>query len=94
MNDVVPHAVKQYWAEELSSPSRADWITEALKKHFFPMPEYDGAIVSRRALNATTHTTAMSQEEAGWAGGAHDDEGCEGVCGDVGELGGGGEPEG
>ncbi|KAF2748866.1 hypothetical protein M011DRAFT_485516 [Sporormia fimetaria CBS 119925] len=38
----VPHNVKQYWAKELSAVGRAEWVTEALKNHFFPKPAYEG----------------------------------------------------
>lgn len=38
----VPDNVKEYWAEELSAAGRPEWVTEKLKKHFFPMPPYEG----------------------------------------------------
>jgi hypothetical protein len=42
MVEHVPHNVKEYWADELSAVGRPEWLTEQLKKHFFPKPEYDG----------------------------------------------------
>ncbi|KAF2091875.1 hypothetical protein K490DRAFT_32875 [Saccharata proteae CBS 121410] len=42
MVESVPHEVKMYWAEQLSSPARPEWVTDQLKKHFFPKPEYQG----------------------------------------------------
>ncbi|KAF2684582.1 hypothetical protein K458DRAFT_442906 [Lentithecium fluviatile CBS 122367] len=42
MVQCVPPKVREYWAEELSSAGRPDWVTDALLKHFFPKPEYDG----------------------------------------------------
>jgi hypothetical protein len=43
MVEHVPQAVKLYWAEELSAVGRAEWVTEAMKNHFFPKPEYEGS---------------------------------------------------
>ncbi|OCL14207.1 hypothetical protein AOQ84DRAFT_394606 [Glonium stellatum] len=43
MVEVVPNKVKMYWAEHLSETGRPEWVTEALKKHFWPKPEYAGA---------------------------------------------------
>ncbi|KAH9868925.1 hypothetical protein J1614_008000 [Plenodomus biglobosus] len=40
----VPESIKTYWAEELTSAARETWVTEALKKHFFPKPEYTGLL--------------------------------------------------
>ncbi|KAH7120774.1 hypothetical protein B0J11DRAFT_438821 [Dendryphion nanum] len=44
MEQQVPQNVKQYWAEELAAAGRAKWVTEAMKTHFFPRPEYEGAL--------------------------------------------------
>ncbi|KAF2469657.1 uncharacterized protein BDR25DRAFT_228164 [Lindgomyces ingoldianus] len=44
MKDDVSDSVKTYWAEELSAVGRAEWVTKALMKHFFPKPEYEGAM--------------------------------------------------
>ncbi|KAF2002270.1 hypothetical protein P154DRAFT_431291 [Amniculicola lignicola CBS 123094] len=44
MIECVPAHVKQYWAEELAAKGRPKWVTEALMKHFWPKPVYDGAI--------------------------------------------------
>lgn len=40
----VPQHVKEHWATELTALPRDEWVTEELKKHFFPMPEYQGRI--------------------------------------------------
>ncbi|OAL48002.1 hypothetical protein IQ07DRAFT_110783 [Pyrenochaeta sp. DS3sAY3a] len=40
----VPLYVKEFWAKELTSKTRAEWITKALKNHFFKMPEYEGRL--------------------------------------------------
>lgn len=56
----VPEHVKEYWANELTSPLRPDWVTEALKLHFFKKPEYDGRIYAACDANATT---VNSEEE-------------------------------
>jgi hypothetical protein len=42
MVQCVPKKVREYWAEELASPGRPEWIFKALSKHFFPKPEYEG----------------------------------------------------
>jgi hypothetical protein len=44
MVEHVPDNVKMYWAEELSATGRAEWVTEALKNHFFPKPTYEGRL--------------------------------------------------
>jgi len=43
----IPDNVKEYWAEELTSSEREDWVTDELKKHFFPKPEYSGCIFAK-----------------------------------------------
>ncbi len=55
----VPEHVKEYWANELTDASRDEWITEELKKHFFPKPEYEG----RLSAPLDEETTATSEEE-------------------------------
>lgn len=42
MVQCVPQQVREYWAEELSASGRPGWVTDALMKHFFPKPEYEG----------------------------------------------------
>lgn len=44
MVEQVPNSVKEFWAEELSSNGRDQWVSEALMKHFFPKPEYEGRL--------------------------------------------------
>ncbi|KAF1946947.1 hypothetical protein EJ02DRAFT_200368 [Clathrospora elynae] len=52
----VPQHVKQYWAEDLTATTRQNWVTEGLKKHFFPRPEYNGRLFASPE-NATTVDT-------------------------------------
>lgn len=40
----VPHAIKMYWAEQLSDITRPAWVTDALMKQFVPKPEYEGPL--------------------------------------------------
>jgi len=40
----VPQQVKEHWARELTATPREQWVTDALKKHFFPKPEYSGRL--------------------------------------------------
>ncbi|KAF2714288.1 hypothetical protein K504DRAFT_473380 [Pleomassaria siparia CBS 279.74] len=49
MVEHVPNAVKQYWAEELSAVGRPEWITEEMKKHFWPKPVYEGRLFGSQA---------------------------------------------
>jgi hypothetical protein len=56
----VPQRIKNFWATELTSPVRQEWVTQELKKHFFKKPEYDGRIFA--ATEADT-TTVTSEEE-------------------------------
>lgn len=58
----VPEAVKNYWAEELSAAGRAEWVTEALKKHFFPMPQYEGRLPCGD-VNGSVMSDENSKEE-------------------------------
>jgi hypothetical protein len=54
----VPQHVKEYWAKELTSSTREEWVTEELKKHFFRKPEYSG-----RLFVGSDHETTISSEE-------------------------------
>ncbi|EMD64742.1 hypothetical protein GGP41_002982 [Bipolaris sorokiniana] len=56
----VPERVKNFWAEELASPTREEWVTEELKKHFFRRPEYSGRIFAA----PDKETTVNSAEDA------------------------------
>ncbi|EUC44340.1 hypothetical protein COCMIDRAFT_98391 [Bipolaris oryzae ATCC 44560] len=56
----VPEHVKNFWAEELASPTREEWVTEELKKHFFRRPEYSGRLFS----TPDDATTINSVEDA------------------------------
>jgi hypothetical protein len=62
MVEHVPAAVKTYWAEELSAAGRAEWVTEALKKHFFPMPQYEGRL-PRGHVNGSVAPDDEAKEE-------------------------------
>jgi hypothetical protein len=42
MRQCIPAKVREYWAEELASVGRPEWMSNALMKHFFPKPEYEG----------------------------------------------------
>lgn len=42
----VPQHVREFWAEDLSSAGRAQWITDALQQHFFPIPRLEDAFPS------------------------------------------------
>jgi hypothetical protein len=48
----VPQHVKEYWATELTSSVRQDWVTQELKNHFFKKPEYEGRISAASEPNA------------------------------------------
>jgi hypothetical protein len=56
----VPEHVKNFWAEELSSPTREEWVTEEIKKHFFRKPEYNGRLFAAPEKD----TTVSSAEDA------------------------------
>jgi hypothetical protein len=58
MTTRVPRHVKNYWAEELTSTTREEWVTEELKKHFFRKPEYEG-----RLFAAPDHETTVNSEK-------------------------------
>jgi hypothetical protein len=44
MRTRVPEHVKEHCARELTATPREQWIAEAIKKHFFPKPEYSGRL--------------------------------------------------
>ncbi|KAL5428184.1 hypothetical protein PMIN04_000865 [Paraphaeosphaeria minitans] len=44
MAQCVSPAVREHWAGWLASATRPAWVTEALRKHFFPEPAYGGAL--------------------------------------------------
>ncbi|KAF2626403.1 hypothetical protein BU25DRAFT_395151 [Macroventuria anomochaeta] len=52
----VPQHVKEHIAKDLAATPREDWVTRELKKHFFPKPEYEGAILAPTSDDTTTHT--------------------------------------
>jgi hypothetical protein len=56
----VPQHVKEFWATELTSSVRQDWVTNELKNHFFKKPEYMGRTYAASEPNAPTVT---SEEE-------------------------------
>lgn len=41
---LVPLAVKQHWARLLVSSHRPEWLAEAVMRHFWPKPSYEGRI--------------------------------------------------
>ncbi|KAH8729002.1 hypothetical protein GQ44DRAFT_607780 [Phaeosphaeriaceae sp. PMI808] len=50
----VPPHVRAFWAAELTSTIRQEWVTEELKKHFFQKPEYEGCIYAALAADNTS----------------------------------------
>lgn len=58
MVEEVPNKVKMYWAEQLSEIGRPRWVTEALRKHFWPKPEYEGAM-----LGSSVSTGSVPNED-------------------------------
>ncbi|KAL6710978.1 hypothetical protein ACN47E_006853 [Coniothyrium glycines] len=57
----VPQHVKDFWAHELTAHPRETWVTEALKKHFFPKPEYEGRIYAAPGDDTTVDTEDETQ---------------------------------
>ncbi|KAF1987522.1 hypothetical protein K402DRAFT_453600 [Aulographum hederae CBS 113979] len=41
MKEVVPASVRNFWAEQLSDPTRPQWVTDSLKKHLWPSPDIE-----------------------------------------------------
>jgi hypothetical protein len=58
----VPQHVKEFWATELTSPIRPEWMTEELKNHFFKKPEYNGRMFPASGDDAT----ATTEQEVEW----------------------------
>jgi len=50
----VPQHIKEYWATELTSSVRQDWVTQELKNHFFKKPEYSGRVFPASEADAPT----------------------------------------
>lgn len=44
MMEHVPLKVREYWANQLTSPKRPEWLTRHLMEHFWPPPRYYGPI--------------------------------------------------
>lgn len=62
LTENVSRDVKMYWAEELSARGRAQWLTEALKKYFWPKPTYKGSILKTFPAEGTpVYQKVMSQ---------------------------------
>lgn len=59
----VPADVKEFWAEELTSTAREDWVTDALKNHFFPKPEYKGCLFATPG-NGDNDSSVATEVEA------------------------------
>ena len=55
----VPEKVRRYWANQLTSVDRPEWVTRSLMNHFWPKPIYSGRIPTDSALNtpATEETS-------------------------------------
>lgn len=60
MKTRVPAKVKAYIAKELTALDREPWVTEELKKHLFPKPEYEGAIP--RPISDDTSICTIDEE--------------------------------
>lgn len=54
----VPQSIKEHWATELASADRPQWVSEALKRHFFKKPEYEGRLYPEE-LDASTVTSEV-----------------------------------
>lgn len=52
----VPQEVKEHIAKDLAGTPREDWVTQELKRHFFPKPEYGGTVLVRTCDDATINT--------------------------------------
>lgn len=63
MVEQVPQNVKEYWATQLSAMGRDEWVTEALKKHFFPKPEYTGQLPSEVAEGSVSREEQDKNDE-------------------------------
>lgn len=52
----VPTSVKEHIAKDLAATPREPWVTQEIKKHFFPKPEYSGALPNLSSDDATSNT--------------------------------------
>lgn len=52
----VPQHIKQHIAEELTAKCRDEWVTRELKKHFFPMPEYNRPISTAKSEDSNLNS--------------------------------------
>ncbi|QDS69621.1 hypothetical protein FKW77_008876 [Venturia effusa] len=67
----VSQKVKEHWAATLADPARPKWMTEAMEKHFYPQPEYLGALpqASPREIQGEEIQKAVTEfllETAAW----------------------------
>lgn len=58
----IPESVLRFHAEQLAETGRPDWVTKALKKHFWPQPTYEGPIPTDSALNSPTTSVGNGNE--------------------------------
>ena len=54
MTEHVPQAVKMHHAELLTDPGRPQWLTDALRAHFWPKPKYEGALPATTSADSVT----------------------------------------
>ncbi|KAH9845108.1 hypothetical protein Tdes44962_MAKER06827 [Teratosphaeria destructans] len=57
----VPRSVQAFWARELASPRRPEWVTRALMEQFWPRPRYEGPVPTDSAVG--TPATVVEEEE-------------------------------
>ncbi|GAB7339815.1 hypothetical protein MBLNU457_6359t1 [Dothideomycetes sp. NU457] len=52
---LIPEAVKEYWADQLTSPERPAWVDNKLMQHFWPKPTYKGPLPTTSPTEQTEH---------------------------------------
>ena len=63
MCEHVPASVKAYWADQLADPGRAEWVTKALMKAFFPMPGYEGPMSAGTPIGSQASAIPEQEEK-------------------------------
>ncbi|KAH0160406.1 hypothetical protein KCU67_g6739, partial [Aureobasidium melanogenum] len=64
---LIPSYLKHFWATQLTSPSRPNWVTEVLQQHLCPPPTYCGPLPSHTSDDAASSAlTAHMQTHEAW----------------------------
>ncbi|KAK6000436.1 hypothetical protein QM012_003682 [Aureobasidium pullulans] len=59
-SSLIPSYLKLHWANQLTSPHRPKWVTEALQQHLCPPPTYSGPLPSHLSSSDAATSSALT----------------------------------